>query len=155
MTDDARGTVRGYYGVGVYHAKTSANIGTLWRTASIYGADFIFTVGRRYEKQASDTVKAWRHCPLWHFTDMDDLRSHIPFSCRLVCVEQTEGGHDLRTFVHPERAIYLLGAEDAGLPESIMAGHTCVQIGSPTGMCLNVATAGSIIIYDRWIKGGA
>lgn len=36
---------RGYFGIGVYHSKNADNIGTLWRSAAIFGADFIFTNG--------------------------------------------------------------------------------------------------------------
>jgi hypothetical protein len=37
------GAVRGYFGIGIYHGKTEENIGTLWRSAYAYGADFVFT----------------------------------------------------------------------------------------------------------------
>lgn len=32
----------------VYHPKTSTNVGTLWRTADLMGADFLCTIGRRF-----------------------------------------------------------------------------------------------------------
>lgn len=31
---------RGYYGIGIYHPKTTENVGTLWRSAHNFGADF-------------------------------------------------------------------------------------------------------------------
>lgn len=46
---------RGYFGVAVYRPKTEANIGTLWRSATAYGAAFLATVGQRHQRQASDT----------------------------------------------------------------------------------------------------
>jgi tRNA G18 (ribose-2'-O)-methylase SpoU len=145
--------MRGYFGIGVYHPKTEQNIGTLWRSATLYGASFIFTVGRRYEKQASDTTQSWRHIPLWHFFDWDELREHIPYDCPLVCVELSDNAFDLRTFIHPERAIYLLGAEDHGVPEHILAGRPTVQIPCPQPYSMNVAVAGSLVMYDRFVKG--
>jgi tRNA(Leu) C34 or U34 (ribose-2'-O)-methylase TrmL len=144
--------MRGYCGIGVFHIKTEANIGTLWRSAFSYGADFIFTIGRRYQRQSSDTPKAWRNVPLWHFADFDDFKQHIPYDCRPICIELCEKAHSLSTFVHPQRAIYILGAEDHGLPPSITALYPCVQVESPLPYSLNVATAGSIVLYDRWIK---
>ena len=144
---------RGYFGIGVYCPKTEQNVGTLWRSATLYGADFIFTVGRRYEKQASDTMQAWRHIPLWNFVDFADLNDHLPCACPIVCVEQYVNAHDLRGFVHPERAAYLLGAEDSGIPESILDGRYVVQIPSLLPQCANVAVAGSIVLYDRFVKG--
>ena len=141
---------RGYFGIGIYHPKTTENIGTLWRSAHNFGADFIFTVGARYKKQPSDTTKAWRHVPLYHYKDMEDLKEHLPQGSELVFVEQAEGSSDLKTFFHPESALYVLGAEDYGVPEQEMRGFRKVQIDTP--MCLNVAVAGSIVLYDRSIK---
>lgn len=35
---------KGFFGIGVYQIKRSENIGTLWRSAYILGASFIFTI---------------------------------------------------------------------------------------------------------------
>lgn len=139
---------RGYFGIGVYHPKTRENIGSLLRTAYQLNAAFVFTIGRRYKMQASDTTKTSRHTPLYHYTDIDGLLSNIPHSCPIVGVEM--GGEMLRTFTHPVRAIYLLGAEDHGLPTRIMA--MCHHIVSLDAVCMpsyNVAVAGSIVAYHR------
>lgn len=140
-------TKRGYFGIGVYHPKTESNIGTLWRSAYNFGASFIFTIGRRYKKQSSDTVKAYRHIPLFEFDDYEDFKKHIPYSCIPVFIEQTDTSRSLKNFVHPEEAIYILGAEDHGIPNELMKGFPVVEIDTP--MCLNVAVAGSIIMFDR------
>lgn len=145
---------RGYYGIGIWHGKTETNIGTLWRSAWDFGASFIFTVGRRYKKQASDTQKTWRHIPLWHFASLDELRDRVPYSARLICIELTETSYSLPNFAHPQRAIYLLGAEDHGLPERILADNICLRIPTARPFCLNVAIAGSLVMYDRFIKAG-
>ena len=140
---------RGYFGIGIENTKTEANIGTLWRSAYNFGAAFIFTIGRRYEKQASDTVKAWRHVPLHDYKTINDLM--IPRSCVLIGVELTEAAHPLPRFVHPERAIYLLGAEDRGLSsQAIDKCKAIIQI--PSNHCLNVSVAGAIVMYDRLTK---
>ena len=144
--------MRGYYGIGVYKGKNKINIGTLWRSAYSFGASFIFTIGKRYEKQASDTIKAIRHIPLWHFTDWKDFNDHSPYDCQIICIEITPNAKNLRNFVHPERAIYLLGAEDNGIPENILHRKEKLIIETPREFCLNVATAGSIVMYDRYIK---
>ena len=143
--------MRGYFGIGIYHTKTEVNVGTLWRSAHNFGAAFIFTIGKRYKKQSSDTTKAWKTIPLYSFESFDDFRNHIPHDCQLVAVEQTDQSINIQQFTHPERAIYLLGAEDHGLPHSVLTQcHKSVQIN--TTMCLNVATAGSIVMYDRSVK---
>ena len=144
------GKNRGYFGIGIYEPKTETNIGTLWRSAHNFGADFIFTIGKRYVKDRTDTTKAERHLPLYHYKDWDDFISHIPSEAELVCIEQTDGARELKGFIHPERAIYLLGAEDYGIPVELMRGYRKVFINTP--MCLNVAIVGSIILYDRHAK---
>ena len=60
------------------------------------------------------------------------------------------GGKNLKEFHHPERAIYLLGAEDHGIPPAILkkCQHT-VSLKSVRTESFNVAVAGSIIMYDR------
>lgn len=141
---------RGYYGIGIYHPKTTENVGTLWRSAHNFGADFIFTIGRRYKKQASDTTKASRHIPLYEYDSFEDFKKHLPNGCQLVFIEQVEGSRNLKDIAHPETAAYILGAEDYGIPEDMMQGYQKVHIETP--MCLNVAVAGSIVMYDRQTK---
>jgi len=145
---------RGYFGIGIYHIKNKVNIGTLWRSAYIYGASFVFTIGRRYEKQSSDTIKAYRHIPLWHFDDFEDFIKHSPYNTQIICIEITDNAYSLDNFCHPERAIYLLGAEDYGIPKSILRGRIKVYIPTARQFCLNVAVAGSVVMYDRFVKEG-
>ena len=138
----------GYYGIGVYNIKTEMNLGTLWRSADNFGASFIFTIGKRYKRQASDTTKAYRHIPLYHYEDFNDFNKNRPFDCKLVGIEQTNRAKDITEYNHPERAIYLLGAEDYGLPEKILDKcQDVVFIDTPK--CLNVAVAGSIVMFSR------
>lgn len=143
----------GYYAIGIVGGKSAVNIGTLWRTAWILGAAFIFTVGRRYPQQASDTVKSRRRLPLFELDTVDDLYERfMPNGCELVGVEMSESAGDLADFRHPERAAYLLGAEDHGLPrEALRRCHRVVRL--PGDESLNVAVAGSIVAYDRVTRG--
>lgn len=142
---------RGYFGIGIFHGKNEENIGTLWRSANILGADFIFTIGKRYSKQCSDTMNTPKHTPLWHFDDWDDMFHHVPYNCPVVAIELDDRSVPLETFVHPERCIYLLGAEDHGLPPEILdrCWATVQLLGD---RCMNVSTAGSIVMYDRKVK---
>lgn len=141
---------KGYYGIGIYETKEETNIGTLWRSAQNFGADYIFTIGKRYKKQRTDTCKTWRNIPLFHYENWNDFQNHLPKDCELVFIEQTEDSKDLKEFIHPKQAVYILGAEDKGIPNELMFGHRKVEIDSP--MCLNVAVAGSIVMYDRNCK---
>lgn len=143
--------IEGYYAIGVYRGKNEHNIGTLWRSAYILGAAYVFTVGKRYKKQSSDVLKTWARIPLFHYYDFDALMENIPYDCRLIGVEMTDDAKYLSEFEHPKRAIYLLGAEDEGLPQEILDRcHFKVKL--PGNNSLNVAIAGSIVSHDRVAK---
>lgn len=144
---------RGFYGVGVVGSKTATNVGTLWRSADALGAAFVFTAGRRFPQQASDTVKAWRHTPMFEYADGHDLIDHLPYSCVPVAVEIVPRARTLDGYTHPERACYVLGAEDTGIPPSVLDRCRDVVV-IPGSHSLNVAVAGSIVLYDRLAKAG-
>lgn len=139
---------RGYFGIGVYKPKTETNIGTLYRSAHSFGADFIFVIGKRYKYQSSDTTKAHNHIPLYEFDTWLDFKTHLPKGCQTVCVELDERAKSLKDFIHPERCVYVLGAEDNGIPKEYLKTNQVIQINGGK-YCLNVAVAGSIILYDR------
>lgn len=141
----------GYCAIGVFRGKTEHNLGTLWRSAFVLGAKYIFTVDNKYKKQTSDVVKAWSRIPLFHYKTFDDLLNNIPFDCRLVGVELTNDATMLSDFQHPKRAIYLLGAENDGLPKEVIEKcHFVIKL--PGNSSLNVAVAGSIVLHDRASK---
>jgi tRNA G18 (ribose-2'-O)-methylase SpoU len=137
-----------FFGIGVYQPKTSHNIGTLWRTAYILGAKFIFIVGGKYNHQTSDTQKTWSKIPFFRYDDFEAFYANLPYSTQLVGVEMSESSESITKFAHPSRGAYLLGAEDNGLPEEVLKRcHHLVQLPGETS--LNVAVSGSIVIYDR------
>ncbi len=140
-----------FFGVGIYQPKTAHNIGTLWRTAYILGASFIFIVDGKYNHQGSDTSKAWSKIPFYKYEDFDHFYNSMPHSTQLVGIEMGEKSTALNQFTHPPRASYLLGAEDNGLPDKIVARcHHLIRLPGKTS--LNVAVSGSIVLYDRVAK---
>ena len=68
---------RGYFGIGIYGAKYGSNVGTLWRSAHLMQAGFIFTIGRRYTPVPSDTHKSWRQVPLFEYDTFDQFRAAL------------------------------------------------------------------------------
>ena len=143
--------IHGYFGIGIYQVKSEVNIGTLWRTSFQFGASFIYTIGKRYHKQSSDTPQSIRHVPLYHYTDFEEFCKNIPDGCKLIGVET--GGNDILGYSHPERAVYLLGAEDHGLPEDIVLRcRDLITIPFSKIGSLNVSVAGAIVMYDRLTK---
>ncbi len=142
---------QGYFGIGIQNGKTPENLGVLWRSAQNMGASFIFTIGNRYAKQACDTHKAVGAMPYFHYDTFDDFFNNLPKGAMLVGVELTKEAKQLETFTHPRRCVYLLGAEDHGLSKTaIEKSHHLVKFKSE--LSLNVAVAGSIIMYDRQAK---
>ncbi|MEG2071405.1 MAG: RNA methyltransferase [Bacteroidales bacterium] len=142
---------RGYFGIGYESIVNKKNIGTLWRSAHIMGASFIFLIGRKYEMPYTDTMRSWKHIPLFEYKDLNHLRESLPKDSKLIGVELDERSLPLTTYQHPERALYLLGAEDYGLSkEALNLCDEIIQL--PGNNSLNVAVAGSIVIYDRLLK---
>lgn len=141
----------GFFGIGIINSKEESNIGTLWRSAYILGASFIFTVDKRYKKQTSDVTNAWQKIPLYHYEDIDDLLKHLPYDTPLIGVELDDNAVDINQFSHPHRCVYLLGNEQSGLPSQVRKQcHKLVQL--PGDYSLNVSVAGSILMYDRQVK---
>ncbi|WP_435414129.1 RNA methyltransferase [Polaribacter aestuariivivens] len=142
---------QGFFGIGIQNGKTPENLGVLWRSAQNMGASFIFTIGNRYAKQACDTHKAVGAMPYFHYKTFEDFFENLPKGSQLVGVELHEKSTQLETFVHPKRCVYLLGAEDHGLPKiTIEKSHHLVKFKSE--LSLNVSVAGSIVMYDRQAK---
>jgi tRNA G18 (ribose-2'-O)-methylase SpoU len=147
---------RGYFGVAVYRPKTTNNVGSLWRSATLFDAAFLGTVASRYQRQPSDTGKAAHGTPLVHYRDFDDLVEHLPHGCPIVGVELDPRAVPLTSFVHPERALYLLGAEDDGLPPGVLdMCHYLVQIPTALPRSMNVACAGSLVMGHRFMAKSA
>ena len=154
MSGKLSGHGAGFFAVGIERSKTPANVGTLMRSAVSFGASYVFVVGGRYPRQCSDTVKSWRHLPLFEYDDIDDFNSHRPIDVPLIGVELTPDSRPLEKFSHPTSAIYLLGPEDGSL--SKRAQSLCQDLIAFDGrFCANVAVAGSIVLYDRTLKESA
>lgn len=142
---------KGFYGIGIEHGKTKYNYWSLFRTAQILDADFLFIIGARFEIHAADTMCSYRHIPVYSYKDFQDFNSHRPFDCKLIGIELTQDAVEISEYNHHKRAIYLLGAEDHGLTKEAL--RNCQEIIKLYGeKSMNVSIAGSIVIYDRFVK---
>jgi tRNA G18 (ribose-2'-O)-methylase SpoU len=142
---------RGYFGIGIENVKSTKNLGTVWRSAQIMGADFMFVIGERYEHMKTDTMKTWKHIPLFYFKTIEQFLESLPKESQLIGIELDERSTPIINFSHPERAVYLLGAEDKGLSEIALKNcHSVIQL--PGVFSLNVSAAASIVLYDRCVK---
>lgn len=139
------------FSIGIENSKFPQNIGTLFRSADVFGADSVFTIGHRYSTQRTETQAKSREAELFDFDSVSELRRRMR-RYALVGAELHADAQPLDTFEHPEWACYLLGSEDRGLSaDAIDACDMLIQI--PYGRySLNVATAGGIVIWDRIAK---
>lgn len=141
----------GFFGIGIYEPKYSQNIGTLWRSAYLLGASFIFLVKGKHKRLPSDTQKTWRQIPCYEWGEMQ-----LPVDSVLVGVETIDAcptAIDLPEFKHPKRAVYILGNEKSGIPKEMLEKcDQCVTVPSARGHSYNVSMAGTLIMYDRYVK---
>ncbi|WP_028877730.1 RNA methyltransferase [Terasakiella pusilla] len=141
--------MRGYFGIGIQGVSKAYNVGNLFRTAHAFGASFVYTVEAnysRYKWNKTDTSKSIDHTPFYSFPTMDDMM--LPQGCALVGVELTEDAIELPSFRHPTKAAYLLGPERSSLSPAII--ERCDHIIKiPMKFCINVGTAGALVMYDR------
>jgi tRNA(Leu) C34 or U34 (ribose-2'-O)-methylase TrmL len=144
---------KGYYGIGTIGCKTSCNIGGLLRSAYAFNASFGFCIGARYRRQASDTVNFVSNVPYYQYSCFDEFYSSLPKGCRLICVEITSKSRNIVKFIHPWQCVYLLGPEDGSIPSAVLDKSYCT-LEIPTKVCLNLASAATVVLYDRFVKLG-
>lgn len=145
--------MRGFFGIGTYQPKNETNTGTVFRSAQSFGANFVYTVGRKYSKQATDTADTTHQIPYFFYPTFQDLVNFKPRYTKIVCVEISEDARPLNNFFHPENAIYLLGNEAYGIHQEVLdKSDFVVKIPVPHELCLNVAVVGGIVMYSRNIQ---
>ena len=140
--------MRGYFAIGVERLSKPMNAGNLFRTAHAFGASFLFTIDADYSPRhvRSDTAKTPQQIPLYEYSNVADM--NLPDECVLVGVELREDAVELPSFRHPRQAAYVLGPERGSLSEELSA-RCDYLVKIPTSFCVNVATAGAIVMYDR------
>ncbi len=126
------------------------NVGSLVRTAHAAAATEVFLVGEReWNHYAAKTAELYTRVS--HLPDCAGLVAHLAETgFQLVAVELDPRAVTLFEAVYPERPCFVLGAELGGLPPEILdAADLIVQI-PQWGLVpsLNLAVAGSIVIYD-------
>ena len=146
--------MRGYFAIGAEGISKPMNLGSLMRSAHAFGASFFFTIEATcdvWEVKQADTSDAGKHLPLYTYGSVAELA--LPRGCALVGVELTEDAVELPSFYHPQAAAYVLGRERGSLSPALQARcDHLVKI--PTKFCVNVGTAGAIVMYDRLISQG-
>jgi len=120
------------------------------RAAGCYGAAMVAMSGHRMRKVPTDVKKQWRMTPV---IETEDLRLVIPYDCVPVAIDLVSGARSLVSYVHPVRAFYIFGAEDATLGERVLSWCRDV-VYVPTHGCMNLAATANVVLYDRMNKMG-
>jgi tRNA(Leu) C34 or U34 (ribose-2'-O)-methylase TrmL len=140
--------MRGYAAIGLHRPKYLENVGGVLRAAGCFGAAMVAVSGRRYERQRTDVQKTWRHIPL--LQRVEDLHAVIPYGAMPIALE-VNGERCLSGFEHPTSAFYIFGPEDGSIPNSML--EWCrFHVRIPSSLCLNLAAAVNVVLYDRAAK---
>ena len=141
---------RGYAAIGLDNPKSGVNVGSALRAAGCFGASMVVAAGKRnrWRRMPTDTQHEWGRTP---FLKVADLHAVIPHSCVPVAVDLVEGATSLFDYVHPERAFYIFGAEDATLGDRVLSWCRD-RVYVPTAYCMNLAATVNVVLYDRMAK---
>ena len=131
------------------------NVGSLVRTAHAAALREVILVGERdWNREAARTADLYTtvtQLPADPAVFLDHVRSR---GYTLVAVELAPGAVNLFEADYPENPCFLLGAELGGVPEPLLEAARLVVRIPQWGLvpCLNVAVAGSIVVYDHLAK---
>ena len=140
--------MRGYFAIGAEGLSKPVNLGNLMRSAHAFGAAFAFTVEAHggLGRMPSDTSRSAHHLPYYAWASVTEMT--LPRGCKLVGIELTDSAIELPSFGHPVQAAYVLGSERGSLSPAMLDRCDFV-VKIPTAFCINVATAGAVVMYDR------
>jgi len=143
------------FAIAAWEISKEHNVGTLVRTAHAAAASEVILLGEReWNVAAAKTSEDFTEIVQLD-ADVDAFRAHLGArGWNLVAVELAEGSVNLFDAAYPERPCFLLGAELGGVPEALLDDAALVVQIPQWGLvpCLNLAVAGSIVVYDHLAK---
>lgn len=142
------------FAIAAWNISKEHNVGSLVRTAHATAASELVLVGeRQWNVEAARTAELYTS--IVQPDDLDGFRSHLARRrWNLVSVELHDRAINLFDADYPERPCFLLGAELGGVPEELIDQSVLVVQIPQWGLVpsLNLAIAGSIVIYDYLSK---
>lgn len=140
--------------IAAWNISKEHNVGSLVRTAHAVAAEEVVLVGaREWNVEAARTAELYT--TVTRLPDVQAFRDHLAAGhWRLVAVELDRRAVPLFEAEYPERPCFLLGAELGGVPPELLdEAKLIVQI-PQWGLVpsLNLAVAGSIVVYDCLAK---
>lgn len=140
--------------VAAWNISKEHNVGSLIRTAHAVAAEEVILVGEReWNVEAARTAELYT--TIVALPDVPAFRDHLTArSWRLVAVELDGRAVPLFDADYPERPCFLLGAELGGVPGELLAAADLIVQIPQWGLVpsLNLAVAGSIVLYDCLAK---
>jgi tRNA G18 (ribose-2'-O)-methylase SpoU len=126
------------------------NVGSLVRTAHAVAAEEVLLVGEReWNVEAARTAELYTR--VTQISGAQGLRDHLRRQrWKLVAVELDDRAINLFDAEYPDRPCFLLGAELGGVPDELLEEAELVVQIPQWGLVpsLNLAVAGSIVVYD-------
>lgn len=138
--------------LGLIRPKYAHNVGGIIRAASCFGAHRVYYTGDRIDADLEQLGRLPREERMKGYAEVKWGREERFFDrcpdLTPVAVEVTPNAESLFDFIHPERALYVFGPEDGGIPQ--VARQLCHRfVTIPSVHCTNLAAAVYVILYDR------
>jgi len=143
------------FAIAAWEISKEHNVGTLVRTAHAAAASEVILTGEReWNVEAARTADLYTEI-IQLPADPEAFRAHLATRrWNLVAVELAENATSLFDAEYPDRPCFLLGAEIGGIPAELLADAELVVQIPQWGLvpCLNLAVAGSLVVYDHLAK---
>lgn len=140
--------------IAAWNISKEHNVGTLVRTAHAAAVDEVLLVGTRdWNVEAARTSEQYTR--VVHLDSSSALLDHAgSHGWNLVAVELDRRAVGLFEASYPDRPCFVLGAELGGLPEDLLSSARLIVQIPQWGLVpsLNLAVAGSIVLYDCLAK---
>lgn len=142
--------------IALVNPKFARNVGAVIRIAACFGLKQVWYSGDRMNLDPTGKERLPREERMKGYANVqliqhDAFFDQFPREVVPVAVELKPGSEQLHDFEHPDQALYVFGLEDGSLQrDELVRCHRRVVI--PTRHCLNLATAVSILMYDRMVK---
>lgn len=142
--------------IALVNPKYARNVGAVIRIASCFNIKQVWYSGNRIVLDPTGKERLPREERMKGYANVQLIQNDMFFDQFAkdvvpVAVELSEGAIQLQDFEHPDKALYVFGPEDGGLTRQQLI-HCHHRVVIPSRHCLNLATAASIIMYDRIFK---